>query len=297
MNESPQKLRITVSVLLGLAAFGISPILVRLAYGISPVALAAYRTLFAAVLLIPFWIKSRKRQETIQNYSKKQKMMGAFAGICLGVHFVLWIASLSYTSVASASVLVTIHPIILILVESTFMKRHFHKMTWIGVFVAFVGSALLGMADEHTSLSHAHPLFGDFLAISAAVVFVIYFLIGQNLRQHSSWIDYVFRVYSFAAIACLVLVVILHISMEAGTIAILMALGLAVGPQIIGHGSINYAVKYVSPTVLSTMILSEPLLATILAYWIFNEIPSLLSLLAMTIIMTGVLFTWRATAT
>ncbi len=222
--------------------------------------------------------------------------MGAFAGICLGIHFTLWIASLSYTSVASASVLVTIHPIILIIVESVFMKRRFHKMTWVGVFIAFAGSAFLGMADDHTSNAFAHPLYGDFLAISAAVVFVIYFLIGQNLRQHSTWIDYVFRVYTFAAIACLGLVLIVNVPVQVGVSVILVGLGLAIGPQIVGHGSINYAVKYLSPTVLATMILSEPLLATILAYWIFGEVPSLQSLLSMAVIMAGVLFTWRSTS-
>lgn len=277
-------------------AFGVSPILVRFASGVSPIALAAYRTIFAAVLLIPVWIISKQKKNASQAYNRKQKWMGAFAGLCLGIHFTLWIASLSYTTVASASVLVTIHPIILIIVEGVFMKRHFHKLTWTGVFVAFAGSALLGMADEHAIDSFAHPLFGDFLAISAACVFVVYFLIGQNLRQHSTWIDYVFRVYTFAALACLGFVLIFRISMDVGTVAILVGLGLAIGPQIIGHGSINYAVKYVSPTILATMILAEPLLATVLAYWIFGEIPSLLSLVAMTVIMTGVLFTWRATS-
>lgn len=296
MSDSPPKLRLTVSVLLGLVAFGVSPILVRLAYGVSPIALAAYRTLFAAVILLPVWLISRKRKIAIQHYSSRQKWMGAFAGICLGIHFILWIASLSYTSVASASVLVTIHPIILILVESVFMKRRFHKLTWLGVFIAFAGSALLGMADEHTSGAFAHPLYGDFLAISAAVVFVIYFLIGQNLRQHSTWIDYVFRVYTFAAIACLGLVFMVRVPVEVSVTVVLVGLGLAIGPQIVGHGSINYAVKYVSPTVLATMILSEPLLATILAYWIFDEVPSLQSLLSMSVIMAGVLFTWRSTS-
>lgn len=295
MNDSPQKLKLTLGIMLGLIAFGFSPILVRLVPGVSPVALAAYRTTFAALLLLPVWIVSRQKRKAIdERYTRKQKNLGRLAGICLGFHFTLWIASLSYTSVASASVLVSIHPIILIVVESFLMEVSFRKMTWTGVFIAFLGSGLLGFADEHAAGAFPHPLIGDALAVSAAIVFAIYFLIGRNLRQHSTWLDYVFLVYSYAAMCCLVLVLIFRIDMNVGLAAVLVALGLAIGPQIIGHGSMNYAVKYVSPTILATLILVEPSLAIVLAYLFFHEIPSLLSFVAIGVILIGVMFTWKA---
>jgi drug/metabolite transporter (DMT)-like permease len=60
----------------------------------------------------------------------------------------------------------------------------------------------------------------------------------------------------------------------------------------LGHGSINFAVKYVSPTLLSTLVLSEGVFAAIAAYFIFGEIPSILSIGAMTLILFGVSLTW-----
>jgi drug/metabolite transporter (DMT)-like permease len=76
------------------------------------------------------------------------------------------------------------------------------------------------------------------------------------------------------------------------TSSIIIGLALAVGPTILGHGSMNYAVKYVSPTLLSTLILSEAVFAAIAAYFIFGEIPSLLSIIAMITIICGVTLTW-----
>ena len=70
---------------------------------------------------------------------------------------------------------------------------------------------------------------------------------------------------------------------------------MALGPQIMGHGSLNYAIKYISPTLLSTLILIEPLLASILALVIFKEWPESSSLVAMAIIIIGVSLTWKKT--
>lgn len=288
------KVKIIIVLIFGLLAFGFAPILVRLAPGVSPVTLAAYRTFFAAVLLIPFWFIHTKKEHSEEPYTRKQKLLGALAGIFLGFHFILWISSLKYTSVASASVLVTIHPIILIVVESTLFNRKFRRVTWIGVFLAFAGSGLLGIADEEVKNVYPHPLLGNLLAVGAAVIFAIYLLIGQNLRRQSTWIDYVFRVYSFAALCCIAVVSLSGVGFSITTIGVLAALGLAIGPQILGHGSLNYAVKYVSPTLLSTLILAEPVLAIFFAYLIFSEIPTLFSFAAMGIIMIGILMTWRA---
>lgn len=257
-----------------------------------PLVLAALRTVFAVVLLLPFWMsKGLSVQQLKKNGIHLFWLIGA--GICLGVHFTLWIASLHYTSVASASVLVTIHPVILIIAESLLFKRSFRPLVWIGVFVAFGGSAFLGIADNTLAEQFPYALLGNSLAFTAAIIFVIYFLIGRKIRQYTEWIDYVSHVYFYAAISCTVLSFIWIGGLPVVTTSsIIVGLALAVGPTILGHGSMNYAVKYVSPTLLSTLILSEAIFAAIAAYFMFDEIPSLLSIIAMITIICGVSLTW-----
>lgn len=286
------KLKVVVFLFFGLISFGFAPILVRFATDVEPLVLAALRTFFAIIMLMPFWLaRGASVKQLKKNGVHLLWLIGA--GFCLGVHFTLWIASLHYTSVASASVLVTIHPVILIIAESILFKRSFRPLVWIGVIVAFSGSAFLGIADKTLAEQFPLALLGNSLAFSAAVIFVIYFLIGRKIRQHTEWIDYVFHVYLYAAITC----VILSFFWIGGlpvvtTSSIIIGLALAVGPTILGHGSMNYAVKYVSPTFLSTLILSEAVFAAIAAYFIFGEIPSLLSIIAMITIICGVTLTW-----
>ena len=290
-NDLPV-LKVTLFLIVGLTTFGFAPILVRFATDVEPLALAAIRTGLAVLILLPFWLKKRTPLKSLQQHGLHiYHIMGA--GLALGLHFTFWIASLHYTSVASASVLVTIHPVILIVAESLIYKARFRPLVWSGVFVAFMGSALLGLADEVNMELFPDALLGNTLAFTAALIFVVYFLLGRKVRQHAEWIDYVFHVYLHAAIVCSVLTFIWIGGIpEISLTGFLIGLGLAVGPTIAGHGSMNYAVKYVSPTLLSTLVLSEAIFAAIVAYFIFDEMPSFLSIIAMIIIITGVVLTW-----
>ncbi len=296
MADDYPKVKVLAALLVGLTAFGFAPILVRFAADTSPLVLVVYRTAFAAVMLLPFWVWLRNTRP--REGKNREHWWIILSGVCLGLHFTCWIASLYYTSVASASVLVTIHPILMILVERFWFKRGFAATTWIGVFLAFVGSVFLGISDSQIEQDFADPLFGNFLALTAAVIFVVYLLIGQEIRKKRDWIDYVFPVYFYAAAACIMIAVaagknLLNIS----TIGVWAGAGLAFGPQILGHGSMNFAVKYVSPTLLSTLILVEPLLASVLAFFLFAEMPPLTSIIAMSIILIGVGLTWRRKTT
>ncbi|MGD8428687.1 MAG: DMT family transporter, partial [Balneolaceae bacterium] len=252
MTDHYPKAKVLAALAAGLAAFGFAPILVRLTPETSPLVLVVYRTVFATAMLFPFWLWMRDKEK--REGKTMERLWIVLSGVCLGLHFTCWISSLYYTSVASASVLVTVHPIIMILVERLWFKRGFAKTTWIGVLLAFVGSLFLGISDSQASQPFANPLFGNALAVTAAFIFVAYLLIGQQLRQKRSWIDYVFPVYSYAAMTCILIAVVMGKNLlNISSVGVWAGAGLAFGPQILGHGSMNYAVKYVSPTLLSTL--------------------------------------------
>lgn len=292
ISDDLPKVKVLAALVAGLAAFGFAPIFVRYASDTSPLVLVVYRTGIAAAILFPFWLWHRDNEN--REGKGRERWWIALSGLCLGLHFTCWISSLYYTSVASASVLVTIHPIIMILVERLWFKRGFAPTTWIGVLLAFSGSLILGISDSQISQPFTNPFLGNMLAIAAACIFVVYLLIGQRLRQKRAWIDYVFPVYFYAAATCLIIALIAGKNLlDISTVGIWAGAGLALGPQILGHGSMNYAVKYVSPTLLSTSVLVEPLLASLLAFLLFNELPPLTSIIAMVITLIGVGLTWK----
>lgn len=297
MAEEYPKSKVLAALAAGLIAFGFAPILVRTTPETPALVLASYRTVLAVLMLLPYWLYKRTKSRPASTGKRKEQIMIVLAGVCLGLHFACWISSLYFTSVASASVLVTVHPVILILVEKLWFKRSFAFTTWVGVFFAFSGSVLLGISDSQIEQDFANPLLGNALAFAAALIFVVYLLIGQQIRQNKEWVDYVFPVYFYTALTCVVLALAFGNNLlEISPVGFAAGAGLAFGPQILGHGSMNFAVKYVSPTLLSTLILVEPLFASILAFFLFNELPPLGSIIAMSIILAGIGLTWKRKA-
>lgn len=279
----------------GLNSFAFAPILVRYAGPTDAILLAAIRTILAFLILWPFYLRYGPVPKASHNMGS-WKMYAA--GAALGIHFMFWISSIGFTSIASASVLVTAHPIMMILVERFWLKRSFRATAWVGVVLAFIGSALLGYFDHQVDSVFPNPLLGNFLALVAAAMFVIYALFGQAIRKETEWFPYVTNVYGAAAITCtlsfLVLLGLGAVSVEFTLPQTLLAgAGLAIGPQIMGHGSINYALRHISPTLISTLILVEPILASLLGWSLFNELPSTNSLFAMILILAGIVLTWR----
>ncbi|MEX0724225.1 MAG: DMT family transporter [Gracilimonas sp.] len=294
MDQSYSKLKVYGILAAGLATFGIAPVLVKFATDYSALLLVTIRTVGAFLMLVPIYLYQKKSKKyDVKSVGHDSKWM-ALAGIALGLHFTLWTSSLFFTSVASASVLVTIHPIMLIVAERALFKMKFAPTVWIGVFVAFSGSVLLGYSDFSGESTFANPVLGNAMAFTAAAIFAVYFLIGRKVRQNRSWLGYVFPVYGYAAATCMVILLIIEgFPTNIDPIVFWIGIALAVGPQLMGHGSLNYAVKYVSPTLLSTLILTEPIFATILAFFIIGELPAALSFLAIFITLVGVMLTWK----
>jgi drug/metabolite transporter (DMT)-like permease len=182
--------------------------------------------------------------------------------------------------------------VILILIEAGLFRRIFPPLVWLGVFIAFSGSVLLGYSDARSETLFEHALLGDMYALIAAVLFALYFLISQHLRQKSDWLNYVVRVYGATGMTCLAVALFSGSDFRVEPVVWVAGVALALGPQVIGHGSMNYAVKFVAPTFLATLIITEPVFATILAWFLFSEIPPWLTFPAMAIILMGVILTW-----
>ena len=290
--EQPGTVRLLLFLCAGILTFSFSPILVRFAPDTDAITLASLRTILAVLFLFPFWVRSRVPMIVLKDRGVRPSWL-ILAGVCLGIHFSLWIASVQFTSVASASVLVTIHPVILIVFERYLFHRRFSGWVWAGVLTALMGSVLLGLTDHTNNETFPNALLGNSFAVGAALIFAVYFLLGRKARQQTAWIDYVFIVYATAALVTTVVTLFLSGGIpDMSRQALLVGVLLAVGPTILGHGSMNFAVKYVSPTLLSTLILSEAVFAAGIAFVLFDEIPSGGSFLAMVIIFAGIALTW-----
>jgi len=250
---------------LGAVAVSFASIFIRLSEA-PPLVIAAYRLSGAALILLPFNLSNGFRG--IAGLGRIDLLYCLIAGIALSLHFALWITSLSYTSVASSLVLVTTNPIFVGLFSYIFLKEKIGRNLIIGTILSVVGGALIGLGD----LGGRNTLYGDLLALLGGVMMSVYLLIGRRLRRKTDLVSYVTVVYSISA---LILVIVVSVSGESfypyPTRTYLMFGLLALVPQLVGHTSFNWALKFFSPSFVAVVILAEPVGSTVLAYFLLQE--------------------------
>lgn len=271
-------------------------ILVRFAQreGASSLAIAAWRLTIAAAILAP--IVMQKCRPHIIAMTRRDWIWGSLAGVFLALHFAAWISSLAYTSVASSTALVSTNPIWIALVSWLVFRERLALWLMFGIAAAIGGSALIFLSDaQHTTTAGGDNAFiGNVLAVIGSFTVCGYLLIGRTIRATLSLLPYIWLVYTAAAVT-LMIATWLNGSALAGfsTLAWQCMIGLALGPQLLGHTAFNWALKHVSATFIAIAILGEPIGSALLAWLIFDERFAPLQLAGFCLLLTGIFLASR----
>ena len=224
----------------GVFTLGWSAILIRLAEA-PPLAIAAYRMLGGAALLLPFV----SLPSVWRSLSPRQRGIWAASAVFLALHFALWIESLRHTSVASSVVLVTTNPVFAGIGAWLILGEREGGRFWAGVACTAAGGVLLAWSDARVWTGS--PL-GNVLALGGAVMASGYLICGRKLRGHIPLATYAGVCYGASG------TLLAGAAWGAGaplagypgaTWALLGAM--ALGPTLIGHTSVNYALAHLPP--------------------------------------------------
>ena len=272
----------------GLISIAMSPILVRFAGEVPPVTIAVWRTGLAVLFLSPFVFRKAIRE--IRTLSLKEYLLIVAAGINLGFHFIGWIEALFLTSIASATVLVSTSPIFIAILGYFFLRERLSFSFVAALAGAVLGAALIGWGDAVVPvIGGRNPWLGNSLATLAALFVSIYLLIGRVVRQEVSWLAYVFPLYVVVACTTVVVALLRGVPLVGyswnmyGLFAVM-----ALFPSIVGHGSFNLAVKYYPTAFLGVLSLSEPVIASVVALFLFDERPGWLGLIGMVVVLLAI---------
>ncbi|WP_448598134.1 DMT family transporter [Thermoleptolyngbya sp.] len=271
--------------------------------------LAATRLSLAALILLPAWRgfpiaalrrdrseKSSEQSETSAKSAKSAKsarrslFYSAGAGVFLALHFAAWITSLSYTSIAASTTLVTTNPVWVALLSWVWFKEKPSRWTSLGIAIALAGSLLIGLGSSTGSAAGSHPLLGNGLALVGSWAVSFYFLLGREAQRNGLSIGHhAALAYSVAALVLLPLPLLAGQGYGSYPLAVYgYTLLMALFPQAIGHTSLNWAVRWVSPTLVTLTILAEPVGSSILGFLVFQEDPGQSVLLGAAVILLGV---------
>jgi drug/metabolite transporter (DMT)-like permease len=283
-------LQVFAVVLIGVLATSTAAIFIRYAQGegLPSLVIAAGRLTLAALLLTPFALRAHRPE--LAALTRHDLVLGAASGFFLAIHFATWIASLEYTSVLISVVFVSTSPLWVALLELFFLRVRLGALVWFGLIIALIGGIAIGTAGGGGDDVGSNPVLGGALALAGAVAIAVYLVIGRKLRAKLSLLPYIWAVYGFAALFLIAFVIVAGLPITGyspnGLIWIIL---LALVPQLVGHSSFNYALRYLSATFISIATQMEPIASAILALIIFREQPTAAQVVGSLAILAGVL--------
>jgi len=299
MDEQRARITLPFAILIAILAVSTASIFIRFAQRDAPsLVIAALRLTVASLILAP--VALTRHRDELRRLTRSDLLLGSLSGAFLAVHFATWITSLEHTSVASSVVFVSTGPLWVALLSPIFLKEPLTKNILIGMLLALLGGTVIGLGDScqidnglicppFSEFVQGKAFFGNFLALVGAWAVAGYLLIGRKLRAGMSLVPYVFVVYGIAAI------ILLSIMFAAGQQPIgyppmfyFWILLLALLPQLVGHSTYNWALRYMPAALVSITTLGEPIGSAILAYFILHETPTLLTILGGILILVGI---------
>jgi len=266
--------------------------LVRLS-GSDPVAIAAWRLAFSLLIVGAFLVVTGEWRDW-RKMASGELALAALGGISLALHFWAWNASIHLTTIAASVTLVSLQPAVVATLSAIGLREAPSKRQVLGIAVAIAGAFIIAAPDLRGGMAPSgnRPLLGNLLAISAAVTAAIYYTIGRRLRSSLGVWAYVGIVYLAALLTLVVIALSRGISLAPQPpreLAIFA--GLAIGPMLIGHTGMNWALKYLPAYVVNLTVLGEPVGATLLGALIpsIRQIPTVNTLIGGAIVLGGVI--------
>lgn len=276
---------VKIVVLFACLAASLSGVLVRLAGEMPPMAIGFYRLSFAMPVFILFSLVFHR--EEFKKLTKRQLGGSVLAGVFLFVHFLTFFTGVGMTTIASATVIACLHPVIILIITTVFFKEKTNYKVVAGVAIALVGAAIVSGGDYAIA---GEALVGDLLCFITAVAMALYFIVGQKLGGGINTTVYVTIVFG-CCWACFGLGMIVSGTSFTGyeRESYLWVLALAISCQIIAHGLFNWTLRYISPLYLATSETVEVVYASIIAFVLFQEAPVLMQYIGGSLTIAGIL--------
>ena len=288
-----------VSVVLVCAVLGVSlsgP-LVRLSEA-HPVAIAVWRVTFSlGIIAVPLVLTGSWRQ--LIQLDPRSYAIAAAGGVMLALHFWSWNSSVELTTIAASVVLVNIQPLIVAGLSVLWLRESPTRQQWLGIGIAMLGAFVVVLPDLSSGGGltwRGRAALGDALAVLGAITAACYYVVGRRLRATLDLWAYVALVYGACLMALLVIAAMADVRLapyprrEFEIFALL-----ALGPMLLGHTGMNWALRYARAYQVNIVLLGEPIGATLLAAMLpgIREHPTGYTLLGGALVLAGILLAER----
>lgn len=259
--------------------WGLGPLFVR-AMGVSAPTVVVFRFLLGtpAIVGVSYLLGGRFSKHLF----KRALLPGALFGVSLMVGF----TAVLETSVANATLINNMLPVLVVLIARFAMHEHVRGRQYVAVAAAVVGLTIVVFGAG--SSGHA-SLWGDFLAVVNLLIWTWYFLRTKRLRDTGadSWSLIATITVVAAAVAVPVCLVTADDLGAVHGADWWYLIGMVVGPGVLGHGLMTWASKHLEVTVSALLTLASPVVSAVGAWLWLDQGMTLLQAVGASIVLAA----------
>jgi drug/metabolite transporter (DMT)-like permease len=274
----------TAAVVAAVAAWGFGPIFVKL-IDLPGLTLVFYRAWLGLAVMLVVMVVARRRT----TWPAIRTAVGA--GFIFGVNIAFFFTALKHTSVADASLITALTPVLILMVAGPLFGERLRRRDVVVTAVVVGGVALVVLGSSgkpHWSL------FGDLLAVGALLSWTAYFIVSKKARATIGALEYQTGVMLGAGL------VVTPVALLAGSVPVprgddLFWLALFVLlPGALGHVLMSWAHRYVDVSVSSLIVVAQPVVSTVAAVAVLDESLNALQVAGVLVALAGIATVIRA---
>jgi drug/metabolite transporter (DMT)-like permease len=271
-------------LLLAVAAvicFSTSPVFTLWAAPLSPFEITAGRLIIGAMAVLAL------ARFTGQPLFPKRSHLPLFTifGLITALHFLTYIASLSYTTIAHSLAIVYTAPIFVTLFSAILLKEPILPRRWLGVLVAVAGIAVLAGFEARWT---RRMVLGDLLALCSAITFGLYSVAGRSQRERYGLFTYAGTVYALAALWTLPAAMLAFSPAAYRGRSLLAVLAAGLIPMAAGHTMYNGALRRTHATTVNLIAMQEVTGGVLLGALLLNQVPQPNEIIGVVITLLGI---------
>lgn len=273
-----------LSLAIGILCISFSPIFVKLADA-SPLVCAFYRIFFAWIFLLPYCLYKNNLK-----IARKDLLLALIGGLVFASDIAVWNLSLKMISATVSTLLANLAPVWVGLLSYILFRTKSGWLFWTGTGVAIGGMVVLvGISN----LLHLQFSLGLVYAVAASLLYSVYLLLTKDILKRISTIPFMFYNMLAAGIFLFILCIIygdglVHYS----TPTWLYLAGMGIICQLAGWITINYAISHIESTKIAITLLSQTVVAGILAAFLLHESLALKEIIGSVIVLAGIAVTF-----
>lgn len=271
-------------LIIGAIAIAFSPIFVRFS-DVDPIMTAFYR-IFISLPFFLFFSSFNIIEKVKFPKFNNSYVIFLVSGIFFALDLICWHWSIKLTTVSKATFLSNLAPIVVIIFSLFFLKEKFSKFFYLAVLLSMVG--MLMLLGESFKFNKSQFI-GDLLGVLTAVWYGSYIVTISQLRKKYNSTSIMFLSGIVTAIILLIVSILFEQSLipqSLFTITIIFLLGFIC--QFMGQSFITYSLAYLSASLSSLCLLIQPIAATVLAYFFFQEKLTTIQFFGSALILIGI---------